>query len=260
MKSPESRWSAESSQRFSDHEDYMRGYVRYEITRRNLQATLGEFLDSPRRAIDIGGGRGSDAGWLASLNTDNQVILVEPDKDSIAQAADEYRDAIETVKGDSVTALRKYAERSFDLVLSHGVLMYMEDPQTELNRIVRLIRPGGYISLLNAGLLGKLNRYQQKSDKLMVDRLHLSGYYTNNMNQKARAFLPQELEKMIQSAGLDVVDWFGVRIKSDEDNRRVEDVPLFHRNRLVNEELRLSRDKSTRPQGQMLHFIARKNT
>lgn len=260
MRTSESRWSAESSQRFSDHQDYMRGHVRYEVTRRNLQAVLGEFLNSPRRIIDVGGGLGHDAAWAASLHSDNKVVLVEPDPASASQAAADYGKTIDVIAGNSDTAARRFDERSFDLVLSHGVLMYMEDPQAELNRLSRLIRPGGYLSLLNAGIFGKLERYEQKGDQTMVDSLRLSGYYTNNMQQKARAFLPQELEVMIDSAGLKTVDWFGVRIKSDDDNRKVDDVPVLHLNRLIREELSLSRDKTTRPQGQMLHFVARKNT
>lgn len=236
----------------------MRGHVRYEVTRHNLAATLGEFLNSPRRIIDIGGGRGSDARWLAAMPAGHKVILVEPDETFVADAMQVNNGEIDVVRGTADTAAAIYAKQSFDLVLSHGVLMYLPDPQAELAKLAALTRPGGYISLLNANLLGKLNRYQSRGNQQMVDRLRLSGYYQNNLGQKARAFLPQEFEHMLSQAGLEAVDWFGVRIKSDDDTRQTDEVPTFHRNRAVDEEIRLSRDKTTRPQGQLLHYIAKK--
>lgn len=258
MTHPESGWSEKHSQLFADHDKTLRGHVRYEVTRHNLIKTLGEFLNTPRMVADIGGGQGRDAKWLAQVSAGHQVYLFEPDRSSVAKAEADNDGRIAVVNGDAQTALESFGSAAFDLVLSHGVLQYLPDPQAELERLAVLIKPGGYLSTLNAGILGKLNRYHDLNDQAMVDRLRLSGKFYNRLNVDARAFLPQEMTVRLEAAGFEVADWFGVRILSDEDPRLLDDVAAFHRNRLISSEIEASADPTLRPGGQLLHHIARR--
>lgn len=258
MAAPETEWSPEQSRLFDTHDQTFRGHIRYEVTRHNLAATLDEFLRTPRRAIDVGGGKGLDAKWLSKVGAGHDVILFDQDDESRREAIRDNIRQIQILSGGSRDALDTYGVESFDLVLSHGVIQYQTEPKEELRKLAELIRLGGYLSLLAAGRLGKLNRYQKLDDKKMVDRLLLTGKFFNKLNVDSKAFLPRDIELILEGVGLEVVDWFGVRIFSDDDYRLTDAVPALHRNRILNEEIRASSDPKLRPQGQMLHYIARK--
>lgn len=257
MKRAESSWTAEQSSQFSHHPTTVRGYVRYEVTRQNLQDVLADFLSTPRRVIDLGGGEGNDAIWLANLDPNHRVNLVEPDAGYI-KIAKANGDSVlkDLVQGDAQTALDKYGAESFDLLLSHGVLQYLDNSRKELAKMAQLIKPGGYLSLLTAGRFGKINRYKDDQDRF--SRLLLDGVFTNNLGAKARAYFPQELDAMLQAAGFVTIEWYGTRINTDDDKRDINEVSAFELNRLFSAELKDSRDPLKRPQGQMLHFIGRK--
>jgi SAM-dependent methyltransferase len=259
MKNIEQRWSAEHGRQFDDHYKTMRGDVRREVTRANLNNELGSFLKFPRRVADMQGGRGSDARWLAERH--HEVVLADTDEAALAEASQRTYPLLEDIlHGDAQTVLDRYGPGSFDLVLSHGALLYLDSPEHELSRLGALLSEGGYLSLLTAGKFGKINRFERNGQSAALTKLLATGKYTNNLGLEAHAYLPQEIEGMLSAAGLNTIAWFGVRIHSDRDTRQFEEVPAFHRNRILGWELNSSRDPSQRPAGQMLHFIARKNT
>lgn len=253
----ETGWSAENSGQFKQHYETVRGYVRREVARENLQYQLQEFLSTPRNIIDVGGGEGGDAIWLA--DSGHSVVLIDPETTSLQWARKTGQARLYDIRqGTSATALSAYGQESFDLVLSHGVLLYLDNPKEEINRLSQLLKPGGYLSLLTAGKFGKINRFQTRGDKASVDKLLPTGKYTNNQGLTATAYLPQEVEILLKNQGFEISNWFGVRISSDEDNRQLEEVPAFHRNRILSHEIYLSRNPLHRPNGQMLHYVAKK--
>lgn len=259
MKSAEMRWSAAHRGQFQEHYETMRGYVRREVTRENLQLELGEFLKFPRRVLDVGGGDGSDARWLAGQN--HNVVLVEPDRSALDEASKHLYPPLDNVlQGTSETALSHYGPGSFDLVLSHGVILYLDTPAAEIKRLSGLLQPGGYLSLLTAGKFGKINRFQAEGSTDALNTLLLTGKYTNNLGIFATAHLPREIDALLEREELETINWFGVRLTTDEDDRQFDEVPALHRNRILASEIHASRDPLKRPNGQMLHFIARKNT
>ncbi len=258
----EQRWSAEHSRQFSEYGGNVRGYVRYEVTRHNLTQKLHGFLQYPRCVVDIGGGRGEDAKWLANLYPRHDVVLVEPDADSVA-AARASSDTLEgIIEGDVRTAIAKYGQEHFELILLHGVLQYLPNPQEELRHLASLLQPGGYLSLLTAGKVGKINRFDAQGDQAAANELRRSGKYVNNLGVEAVAYSQREIESMLRRVGLitDTEGWFGVRLLSDDDNRRLDDVSTLELDQIRQLEIDASRDPAQKAAGQMLHFIARKNT
>jgi len=259
VRNTEQRWSAEHGRQFDEHYKTIRGYVRREVTRANLSAELGDFLKFPRRIIDMQGGRGDDARWLAEQH--HEVVLADTDATALSEARQRDYPALEDILlGDTQTALDRYGPGSFDMALSHGALMYSDSPEDELNQLGSLLNKGGYLSLLTAGKFGKINRFERSGQSAALTRLLATDKYINNLGLEAHAYLPQDIADMLMDNGFDKPAWFGVRIHSDKDARQFEEVPAFHRNRILDWELRSSRDPSQRPAGQMLHFIARKNT
>ena len=80
------------------------------------------------------------------------------------------------VEGTGERARETLGGESFDAVLCHGVLMYLEDPRPMIHALSALLRPGGVVSVLakNAAALAMRpaleGRYQDALFSLKVER------------------------------------------------------------------------------------------
>ena len=115
-----------------------------------LQGVLG---DSAASVLDIGGGTGGFAVRVAELGHD--VTVVDPSPDALAilaRRADESG-VVERVTGrlgDLGNLLELVPAGAADVVLCHGVLEIVDDPDAALDCLARVLRPGGVLSLLVA--------------------------------------------------------------------------------------------------------------
>jgi len=250
---------AGAAERFAEYAHDVRGHVRYEVTHRNLQELVhGESL----RIADIGGGAAIDAVWLANLG--HQVLLVEPEEGQQAKARkriDEngLADVVKVIEGTTAD-IPSDQVGEFDLVLSHGVAMYTPDPKVFIEELVRLTKPGGHISLLEKGYHGALARlFQQNASVETIQKFQAHKPVGNNVGKERKAFLPEELESLLQQAGAKVLRWSGVRVFSDQDDRRTNMVNPEVLEMLVAAEYEQGKNPGIRALGQMLHFIARKS-
>lgn len=250
-------WSPESTRRFFDHRESVRGYVRYEVIRANIKDELGLAQSDSLRIGDVGGGEGYDSEWAAGLG--HSVILIEP----MAGAIDKLYERcpipsnppnFDVVQATADQAANMYRHAPFDILFSHGVLPYQKDPMEHLRHLSLMVKPGGHVSIVTTGKLGKVNRYKNDESRLLL--LEATGKYINNNGDEAIAYLPQEFIPMLEAAGFKNIRWFGVRIHSDEDDRTVDEVPAFHLNRIMRREIQSSRDETEKAAGQMLQFIA----
>ena len=103
--------------------------------------------------IDAGGGTGGFAVPLAALG--HSVTVVDPSPDSLAAAqrrAAEAEVRISAVQGDAAGLDSVVGESAADLVICHSVLEYVDSPADALAAIARVLRPGGTVSMLTAGV------------------------------------------------------------------------------------------------------------
>ncbi|MFG2636596.1 class I SAM-dependent methyltransferase [Streptomyces sp. NPDC048362] len=105
------------------------------------------------RVLDVGTGRGAQALRLARLG--HQVTGVEQDTAMIAAARqalaaepEGIRERVRLVEGDGRDTGVHFLPGSFDVVLCHGVLMYVEEPDPLVAGLARMLAPGGLLSLL----------------------------------------------------------------------------------------------------------------
>lgn len=241
-------------EQFLDYYDLVRGAVRTDVTRHNLQPYLPEL---PATAIDIGGGDGRDASWLASLGY--AVTLVDESPVMLEKAQHSFQELgqkVITILGNSDTILDEIAGK-YDVVLSHGVLMYCLDrPQHHVDVLAELVAPRGIVSVLTKGFKGALSRFEDiNSDQ--AKELLKTHQVVNNLGELTWAFTPNELNGMLRKNKLTVEDWFGVRIISEKDKRRVKDLPDGEYHEILEKEIELSHAPQKRKFGQMLHSIAR---
>ncbi len=238
------------------------GTVRGAVSETLTQSTLAEYLPpAPARVLDLGGGDGRDAEWLAMMGY--EVAWVDPSHEMHKKAQQRFADTILPVtlyhvEPENVEAV--LAPGDFDVVLSHGVLMYcVEDPHAHLRTIANLARPGAVISLLTKGFGGALDRLLKRHRIGDIQELLEKGQMLNSLGKRIQAFRPREVEVMLGNHALNLVDWRGVRVATDEDRRDVKNVKPEALQQILAAEGLLGRDPNTRGLGQMLHYIARKS-
>lgn len=244
---------------FSKYDTTLRGHVRYQVTRRSLEPFL---TAEPMRVLDIGGGSGPDAAWLASLG--HQVTVVESSKEQLVFAerrfnfflSPEERALITIVEGD--LADLKGKPNSFDLVLCHGVAMYQPHPTTFVSEAAAWAKPGGVFSLLEKGYYGAEARAIRDQDFDQLDTLHSGQRSINNLGIDVRVFTPEALENMLEDANYDILQWSGVRLITDQLHISVVDMNPELVKTIIDAEFDHGNNPAIRAQGQMLHFIARK--
>ncbi|NEA50311.1 class I SAM-dependent methyltransferase, partial [Streptomyces sp. SID10815] len=105
------------------------------------------------RVLDVGMGRGAQALRLARAG--HQVTGLERDETLIAAARaalagepEGIRARMRIVAGDGRDTGVHFLPGGFDVVLCHGVLMHVEEPDALLAGLARMLAPGGLLSLL----------------------------------------------------------------------------------------------------------------
>ena len=100
--------------------------------------------------LDFGSGEGITANHLAE---NNNVVAIEPSKDMLAKrwVDFEYRQ----IQGD-VTMLSSFEDNTFDMIICHNVLEYIEDKKQVLTELYRVLKPQGELSIVKHNRAGRV--------------------------------------------------------------------------------------------------------
>ncbi|AXL88232.1 SAM-dependent methyltransferase [Streptomyces sp. CB09001] len=172
------------------------------------------------RVLDVGMGQGTQALRLARAG--HQVTGVERDATMIAAARDALagqpegiRERMRIVEGDGRDTGVHFLPGSFDVVLCHGVLMYVEEPDPLLAGLARMLAPGGLLSLvvrngdalaLRPGLHGDWSGALAAFD---------TTNYRNRLGLDVRADRLATLTAKLAGIGAPLHTWYGVRVFTD---------------------------------------------
>jgi S-adenosylmethionine-dependent methyltransferase len=244
--STESAFVGEVADRFADHAETVRGHVRYDLIRRNLSSIVS---DTHLEIADVGGGSGLDALWLARLG---QLQKAET---RFKKESATIRSRVKLVQGTATELVTNEAS-PYDLVLSHGVAMYLDEPATFIRSLVRLAKPGGHVSLLEKGYFGAQTALVTEGKYDELTRLRQTSKFINHMGKLAWAFRPDNLIDYLEQAGVWETRWSGVRVLHDRDYRLACDVEPAELAAVLEAEHQAGTNEYVRGSAQMLHFIA----
>ncbi|NEE25082.1 methyltransferase domain-containing protein, partial [Streptomyces sp. SID7982] len=133
----------------------VRNTVRQELVARQLDEQIaGRFPVGRRlRILDVGMGQGTQALRLARAG--HSVTGLESDAEmlgsaraALASEPEGIRERVRLIEGDGRETGVHFLPGSFDVVLCHGVMMYVEEPDPMLAGLARMLAPGGLLSLL----------------------------------------------------------------------------------------------------------------
>ena len=139
------------AERFVDqHYGSLRGRVRTYVIHEHLCAHLGP---APQRVVDVGGGAGNQSLPLARAG--HVVTIVDPSAAMLERATERLADEddgtaarVRLVHAVGEDAPRVLGGDTFDAVLCHGVLMYLDDPGPLVDALCELTAPGGVVSVV----------------------------------------------------------------------------------------------------------------
>jgi len=109
---------------------------------------LGDIKD--KYILDFGSGEGITADHYAEFN---RVVAVEPWDEMLKDVwtDHDYRQVV----GD-VNVLSEFEDNSFDMIICHNVLEYIDDKESVVQELTRVLKPGGFISLVKHNRNGRV--------------------------------------------------------------------------------------------------------
>lgn len=172
------------------------------------------------RVLDVGMGQGTQALRLARAG--HKVTGVEQDPEMIAAARaalagepEGIRGRVRIVEGDGHQTGVHFLPGSFDVVLCHGVLMYVEEPDALLAGLARMLAPGGLLSLLVRNAEALAMRPGLAGDWTGALAAFDSATYRNRLGIEARADRLDALTATLAGIAAPLQVWYGVRVFTD---------------------------------------------
>ena len=211
------RWNPEATEHFLEHYETLRGVVRLELMDRQLSEHLGE---PPARICDVGGGAGHNSIPLAQRGYEVKILdpfeeMLQKARQTLDAEEEAVRGRVELVGGNGEDAPRIFGSETFDAVLCHGVLIYLENPDPLIEALSIIARPGAVISILtkNTDALAMRpaleGRYKEALASFDSDR------ETNRLGSVTRTDTVPELSTKLKSYGIELEQWYGVRVFTD---------------------------------------------
>ncbi|MFG3201898.1 class I SAM-dependent methyltransferase [Streptomyces sp. NPDC048192] len=172
------------------------------------------------RVLDVGMGQGTQALRLARLG--HQVTGVEQDPTMIAAARralaaepEGIRERVRLVQGDGRDTGVHFLPGSFDVVLCHGVLMYVEEPDPLVAGLARMLAPGGLLSLLVRNGDALAMRPGLAGDWAGALAAFDTTAYRNRLGLDVRADRLASLTATLAGIAAPLHAWYGVRVFTD---------------------------------------------
>ncbi|MFE2545121.1 class I SAM-dependent methyltransferase [Actinacidiphila glaucinigra] len=210
----------------------LRNTVRQELVARQLDEQITARFPVGRRLriLDVGPGQGTQALRLAraghlvtGLEADAEMAAVL--REAVAAEPEGIRERITLVEGDGRETGRHFGPGSFDVVLCHGVLMYVPEPDAMVAGLARVLAPGGLLSLLVRNADALAMRPALQGDWAGALAAFGGDTYTNRLGLPARADRRAELTTTLSAIGAPLHAWYGVRVFTDTAPDDAVEVP-----------------------------------
>jgi len=197
------------------------GRLRSDLTFANLHDFLPQQAKQPLRALDLGCGTGATAVRLARLGIHVTAVDCSAAMLDIAQRAALEGGVAEKIvvkHGEAAQLASLFPARSFDVILCHNILEYVDDPGAVLRDAARALRgSSAIVSVLVRTQAGEVLKaairagdLEEAENGLMAEWGEESLY-----GGRVRLFSNDYMQRMLKAASLTLIAERGVRVVAD---------------------------------------------
>jgi S-adenosylmethionine-dependent methyltransferase len=208
----------------NEYERYLEtpeGRLRSDLAFANLQDFLPLPVQPSPCALDLGCGTGATAVRLARLGfrvtlLDSSPAMLEIADRKVKEAG--VADKVVLQEADATRATNLFPSPSFDVILCHNLLEYVDDPLAVLCGAARLLRDSSAIlSVLVRNRAGEVLKAAIQAGDLTAAENNLTAEWGQESlyGGRVRLFTSDGLQAMMQAASLAVIAERGVRILAD---------------------------------------------
>jgi SAM-dependent methyltransferase len=208
----------------------------------------------------VGGGSGAQSIPLAEAGY--EVVIVDPSPAMLEKAASALTHQPAAVSGrvrliesTGELAAGELGGETFDAVLCHGVLPYVDDPRPLVQSLCSLCRPGGVVSIVAKNRANLAVRPALEGSWVDALAAFDASGEVNRLGFETRADTVDDLVSSLSGHGVDLIVWYGVRLFTDwmESDATTDDF-----DHLLATELEASRRDPYRQLSRLFHLLGRK--
>ncbi len=189
-------------------------------------ATLQDFLspvqaNKPRHALDVGCGTGATAVRLAGLGFHVTQLDSSQAMLDLARRAAEEAGVLSKVtlrRGDASQLTNLFPAASFDVILCHNLLEYVDDPTIVLRGAAHALRDASAIlSMVVRNQAGEVLKTAIEAGDLGAAEAKLTADWgcESLYGGRVRLFASHSLQDMLQAASLECIAEQGIRVLAD---------------------------------------------
>ena len=241
----------------------VKGHVRTYVMHRQL---LEHLPGPPANILDVGGGAGhqslplAQAGYHVTL-LDPSPAMLDKARQRLERLPDDVARRVDLLQAGGEEADEAVGGRRFAAVLCHGVLGYLEQPESVVDQLCRCAEGGGVVSIMAGN--ARAAAVRPALERRWEDALASFDARTEVgvLGLPTRAHTVEEMSELIRSRGVEPVAWYGVWLFVDwlefsgavldpSDGRQAESMAAV--------ELEASRRDPYRQLSRVFHLLGRK--
>ncbi|MBI9073289.1 MAG: methyltransferase domain-containing protein [Melioribacteraceae bacterium] len=189
-----------------------KGDLRLELIKKDYEDFLPDVLkNSGQHILDAGAGFGQISHELSKYN--HKIILCDVSKKMLKKSADIIGSSSDNSNIEYIHSafqdLPSSYYNQFDLVISHAVLEWLAEPKKSLQKLLKFIKPGGYLSLMfyNKNSLIYYNSIRGNLKKIL--KKDFEGY--PNSLTPLHPLIPKDVEQWLNDVELKIINKTGIR-------------------------------------------------
>lgn len=202
------------------------------LLKKIVWAQLGDIHE--KNILDFGSGEGVTANHFAK---NNNVVAIEPSEEMLVNRWHDYE--YTQIHGD-IANLAEFEDNTFDVIICHNVLEYVEDKKSIIEGLCRVLKPNGILSIVKHNRAGRVMQMAVLLDELEKANELLDG---NNSTASKFGTIRYYEDEMISkwATGLKCKDCFGIRTFWDLQQNQEKHNSEEWQEKMMSLEMRVSR-------------------
>ena len=204
-----------------------------------------------KKILDFGSGEGITANHFAKKNN---VTAIEPSEEMLTNAWKDYE--YTQIVGD-VNALDTFNDDTFDVIICHNVLEYIDDKEAVVKALARVLKKDGILSIAKHNRAGRVMQMAVLLDEFEKANALLDG--ENSTASKFGTIRYYEDEDILKwEPGLKIIEVFGIRTLWDLQQNQEKHGNEEWQDKMMQLEMRVARISEYRDIAFFHHILLKK--